>query len=474
MAIGRKIAYNVIVNVVMKAASTVLALISIGLITRYLGTDGFGAYSTVLAFFALFVAFADFGLYQVATRNIGQQDTADEQRTIERIFTLRLLISCTILVIALFTVPFLPYTADIRFAIILVGIAFFFSSSYGLLNGVFQKHLRMDYVVITEFFGKIVQVGWIAIVIHYDAGFLWIISGIIVAMAFNFLLISFLVRRFVRLRLVWDPSYWRNFLVQSFPMGIAAIITFFYFKVDMILLSILKDQTAVGIYGAAYKIMENLIFFPAMVMGLMLPILSRTLLKDREIFTMYANKTLKVFSVIIFPILLGILFRAEDIMRIVGGANFDFEASASVLRLIAFALLFIFFGQFFTILLLVGNLQKKLMFALAFCAAFNVTGNWLLIPLFSYTAAAFMSVATEALVVLLSIILVIRHIHYIPQIPQLSRILLSSVIMGVALLMTQHVPLFPVILISGTVYIFSLWITRAITISELALIFAKK
>ena len=473
MALGRKLAYNVTVNVVMKVASTALALVGIGLMTRYLGTAGFGAYATVLAFFALFVALEDFGLYQVTARNIGKQSQQDEQYTIERIFTLRAIISLTVLFLAIISVPFLPYTYNIRFAIILIGIAFFFSSGYGLLNSVFQKHLRMDLVVITEFFGKVLQVGWIAGVMYFDAGFIWLVAGIIVAMAFNFTVIAYLARRFVKLRLVWDLPYWRAFLAQSLPMGIAAIITFFYFKVDMLLLSFLKDDTAVGIYGAAYKIMENLIFFPAMVMGLMLPILSRTLTSNRAQFNLFANKTLKVFSVIILPILVGILFRADDIMRIVGGTHFDFHASATVLRMTAFALFFIFFGQFFTILLLVGNLQKRLMIALTICALFNVTGNWVLIPHFSYNAAAAMSVATEGLVVLLSATLVARHIRYTPHIPQLLRILIATGAMGAALFITQDVGLFYAIIIAAITYAIALWTTRAISINELRSIFAK-
>ncbi len=473
MALGRKIAYNVIVNVIMKVASTALALVGIGLMTRYLGTEGFGAYATVLAFFALFVALADFGLYQITARNIGKQDTAEEQRTIERVFTLRVMISAIVLVLAAVALPLLPYTHDVRSAILLVGVAFFFSSSYGLLNGVFQKHLRMDLVVITEFFGKVIQVAWIAGVMYLDAGFIWLVAGVVAAMAFNFAVIAFLVRRYVTLRLVWDLAYWRMFLAQSLPMGIAAVITFFYFKVDMILLSVLQDQTAVGIYGAAYKIMENLIFFPAMVMGLMLPILSRTLSTARDEFVNYADKTLKVFSVIILPIVIGMLLRADDIMRIVGGDDFDFTASALALRMIAFALLFIFFGQFFTVLLVVGNRQKQLMMALGACAAFNLIGNWLLIPRYSYIAAAGMSVATEGLVVFLSIALVVYYMKYIPRIPQLARILLANALLGIVLFLIAPLGLFSAIGIAAATYLAALWLTRAVSIDEIRLIFAR-
>ena len=54
MVIARKIAYNVVVSGASKVLSTILALVAIGFITRYLGTEGFGNYAIVLAFLSFF------------------------------------------------------------------------------------------------------------------------------------------------------------------------------------------------------------------------------------------------------------------------------------------------------------------------------------------------------------------------------------------------------------------------------------
>jgi O-antigen/teichoic acid export membrane protein len=105
-------------------------------------------------------------------------------------------------------------------------------------------------------------------------------------------------------------------------MGITAIITFLYFKLDTILLSLLRPAADVGIYNVAYKIMENLIFFPAMLAGLIIPLLSRYLLADRKKFDMIASKTFKVFFLIAVPIVIGTLFLAKDIILIVSGQAF--------------------------------------------------------------------------------------------------------------------------------------------------------
>jgi O-antigen/teichoic acid export membrane protein len=158
MVIARKIAYNVVVSSVSKIISTVLALVSIGLITRYLGASGFGEYATVLAFLALFSAIADLGLYSTATREISRPN-ADEAKIIGNIFSLRMVVSGIILLISPIICWFLPYPLEVKEAIMVVAISFLFSSSYQVLNGIFQKNLAMDKVAIIELLGKIIQVG---------------------------------------------------------------------------------------------------------------------------------------------------------------------------------------------------------------------------------------------------------------------------------------------------------------------------
>ena len=69
----RKIAYNIIFNSLMKVVTTVvLSLVSIRLITGYLGKEGFGDYSTILAFFAFFSAIADLGIGSITAREIAR------------------------------------------------------------------------------------------------------------------------------------------------------------------------------------------------------------------------------------------------------------------------------------------------------------------------------------------------------------------------------------------------------------------
>ena len=113
MAIARKIAFNVFASSLSKILSTILALVAIGFITRYLGKEGFGKYATVLAFLSLFSAILDLGLNAISTREISREG-ANERKIMSNIFALRLLSSLLVIVLAPLLLLFFKYPKDIE------------------------------------------------------------------------------------------------------------------------------------------------------------------------------------------------------------------------------------------------------------------------------------------------------------------------------------------------------------------------
>ena len=471
MAIARKIAYNVVFSVITKILSTVLALVGIGFITRYLGKDGFGDYSTVLAFFAFFGSIADLGLYAITARDISRKD-ADEAKILGNAFALRLVSAVVVFFLTPILVFFLPYSHDVKIGIIIAAASFVFSSTYMVLNGVFQKNLAMDKVATAEVLGKIIQIAIIIFAVRNNLGFITIISSILAAMIFNFAVVLVLVQKYIPIRLQFDLAYWKKFLKESAPLGFSAIVIFIYFKIDTILLSILKTNTEVGIYNAAYKVIENLSFFPAMIVGLMFPMFSRHIFSDKKHFSHLANETLKVFIIILVPLIIGTLFLSEGVIHLIGGAAF-LEA-ANTLRILIFALAFIFFGGLFNNILIAANHQKKMLWILVVCAIFNVVANLIFIPNYSYTASAIISAMTEFMVAAMGLALTLKYTHYRPSIQHFPRILFSGIIMATFLFLFKAHSFIILVMTSSFVYLLLLWITKTITIKELRSIVSNK
>lgn len=471
MKIARKIAYNVAVSSGSKVLSTVLALVAIGFITRYLGQEGFGDYAVVLAFLAFFSAISDLGLYSISTREISRPQ-ADVKEIMGNIFTLRLVLSLAVFLISPLIVWFLPYSIEVKYGIVIVAASFVFSSGYQILNGIFQKHLVMDRVAVGELVGKVVQVLVVIWAVAQHLSFLWIIGSLLANMAVSFLIIFIWSRSFVKISLRFDFTYWKKFLWEAFPLGIASIITFFYFKMDTILLSVIKGSAEVGIYNAAYKVLENLTFFPSMVAGLVLPIFSESLETNRERFEMVAQKTFKFFLVVVLPTIVGAMFLSDDVVRLIGGGAF--VSSGNVLRILIFALGFIFFGNFFNAILIAGRKQKNLMWALLVAAVVNVSLNLWLIPYFSYWAAAATSVITEGLVVLITAWLSYKYLDYCPKMEKPFRLGLSVLILAGFLYLTSGYAFVLRVLGGIFIYIIASWALNVIQTSELKSLITRK
>lgn len=472
MILARKIAYNVVFNSLLKIITTVaLSLLSIRLITGYLGKEGFGDYTTILAFFAFFAAIADLGIGSMTAREISREG-AKEEEILGKIASLRLFSSVTLFLLVPVVLFFFSYPFPVKIGIWIASGAVIFSSFSIFLNGIFQKNIAMDRIALIEFFGKLVQVGCVFLVVSLDLGFLAIISTLLASLVFNAFFAFFLSRKYITFLFQVDMAYWRRFLYNSLPLGGSALITFFYFKMDAILLSMIQGSAAVGVYGVAYKVMENLTFFPAMLAGLILPILSRNIFTRREKFVEIADTTFRVFFIIVFPLVIGGAFLSSDIISIVSGSGF--EEAVPVLEILMLSLAFIFFGHYFNMILIVGNLQKKLMKLLFFVAVFNISMNIFLISKYSFIGAAMTALMTECLVAVSTGILVYRFLGYRPAFGKLFRVFASASIMAAFLFFSDDLSFLLAGFLSVVVYLGSLWLFRAVTSEEIAALFSKK
>jgi O-antigen/teichoic acid export membrane protein len=467
----QKIAFNVIIASISKVLNTGLALFGLMLITRYLGPDKFGLYITALAFNGLFNALGDWGIYQTATREISRPK-ADEKIIIGNVMALRITVSVILALLLPIMIYFLPYSFELKIALLLVLLSYIFYSFYQVLIGLFQKRLIMYQVSLIELLGKLIQVSIVLLTIKLDLGFKFIVIGITGSMLANFILVYLFSRRFIRFKLNFQLQTWKKFLKESWPIGLSVIVTFIYFRADSILLKSLEGNTAVGIYGAAYKVLENITFFPGMIIGLLMPMLSYYVFKDRRKFQSIVNENFKLFIILIIPLIIIVMFFAEDIINIVAGEAF--VASATVLRIVIFALAFIFFGMLFGNILLVAKLQKQQLVALSACALFNVSANLIFIPKYSYLSTAYVSVITEFLVVVLSAYIVYKNLHFLPKMKNFRLVILAGLVMVLYIFIFSSFPFFFLLLTSPLVYFALLVFLKVITKKEIWMLIKKE
>ncbi len=467
---SQKIAYNAVFSAGARVVEVALALVITGSITRYLGRSGFGDYVTVLAFVYIFSVIADLGLYSIVVREISRKG-ADEEKIVNNAFTLRVVAGFFILGSAYFVSLLFPYSQSVKQGIAVAAFGFWILSNIQLLMGVFQKHLAMDKVAIAEITGRIAQLLFIWFFISKNLGFLYIVLAILLGALVNLILILHFVSAYVKIKPAFDFGFWKKLLAQAMPLAVSAILVLIYFRLDTIFLSIMKTSDAVGIYGISYKILENLIFFPAMIVGLTMPIMSRFIFTDRLKFQSVVQRTLDFLIIAALPAIIGTIMISDKIIRVIAGDGF--HDSPAVLDILMIALGFIFLGALFSNIIIAANRQKRLAQIYLIGMIFNVITNIVFIPHYSYFGAAATTVGTEFLVTVLMILVVHRSLNYIPSFRIFYKALLASLFMALVLYYFNYLNIIYLLFIGIAVYLPTIYFIGGISKEEIKKLISK-
>jgi O-antigen/teichoic acid export membrane protein len=302
--VGKKIGINFFISALARVFGFFVSyFITLRLITGYLKEQGFGQYSTAFAFTYFFSFFADLGLYSLMVRDISRPE-ADEKKVASDIFSLRLFSITISLLIAALTSVFIPYSPEVKIAIVLSTLFYFFSSLSQVIMGIFQKYLKVWRAAIAEIISRIVGVLAVWAVIVFNLGVFGVAFATSLSALVNFALLFPMAKRLIPFSISFDFKKFKGILKQTWPIGLSIIFTVVYFKIDTILLSFYRSYQEVGIYNLSYKLFEGLIFFPAMFVGLIMPILSKYALNLKEKFLEYFKKSLHLILISVFPLII--------------------------------------------------------------------------------------------------------------------------------------------------------------------------
>ncbi|MFH1598163.1 MAG: flippase [Patescibacteria group bacterium] len=458
MSLTRKIAHNTLYQIIGKGLATILGIVTVGLMTRYLGQTGYGHYITIIAYLQFFGILVDMGLYIILLKKISESG-AEENKIVSNIFTLRLISAIVFLGLAPIIILFLPYPSIVKWGVLITTLSILFITLNQVLIGVFQKKLKMNIVALTEVLGKVILLVFTFLAIHYKLDLLYILGAVVLGSFANFFTTYLFSRRFIRIRLSFDWPYWKQIIKESWPIAISIGLNLIYFKADTVMLSLFKPAAEVGIYGAPYKVLEVLITLPAIFAGLVTPLFTRSFAeKNMERFKNGLSKSFNFMAMIAFPMVVLTAFIAKDVMLLIAGD--EFVASGPVLRILIIATASIFVGNLFGNAVVAIGQQKRMIKIYAAVAVIAVLGYLYFIPRFSYFGAAWMTVVTEVLICLGSIWLVLKSTKIKLELLTLGKIVLATGLTSLILWLLPALNFLLVLIIGGVAYVALLYLFR--------------
>ena len=396
-----------ITRLVGYGAGTVLGTATSILLLRYLGVRDYGRYATVTAIAGVVGALADLGMGTVVERDYVVVDQQAARRgLIADLVGLRLAITPIAASIAIGLTAAAGYSATMVAGVAIGAIGVLLTLLY--LSVLIPATASMRFVAITGvgFVRDVANaVGLVALVV-VGAGLLpFFAVPTMAALAAFGASLRIAGRKSISAHFEWTK--WKPLIVESLPLGLAAVIGVLYLRALLILTSLATSSVSTGLYAMSDRVIQVLVGGAAVMISAAFPIVARAGGRDDEARLAYALQQL--FDAVVFAAILGVLvfaIAAKPIVVLLGGSAY--AGSAPLLRIQCFAL----FGSFLCCvwlptLIAIHRQRSLIAINLAGLLTIALVGGSL-IPTFGVTGTAVAAALGETAIAAAGLIALIR------------------------------------------------------------------
>jgi O-antigen/teichoic acid export membrane protein len=405
----RSLAKNTAVNFAAQITDKILSLVLVVFLARYLGPGGFGRYSFCFAFASIFAIITNMGLNTLMIRDMAR-DKENAPFYLGNVILFKGALSVIMYVCLVIAINSLGVESGKVLGVYIAALyVVCISFADGFVSG-FVAHEKLEYVAVMIISEKITVVLLSLALVLSGFGFLSVISAFLFAGMLRLALGAlFFTRKFFKPRFSFNPALWKALIVSALPIALSQFFFGIYFRVDSVILSVLKDDRSVGWYNAAYGLVFALRFIPRPIYGAAFPVISRLYKSSVD---KMKQATRLVFK---YLFMLGLSFGvigfvlAQKIVLIF--YKDPYVQSIPALRVLSLTIPFIFSSYVFVMTLISVERQNMVGWIYLMITALNIGLNFLLIPRFGHMGAAYAMLVSE-FICFVSFFLALRKDYY--------------------------------------------------------------
>lgn len=419
-------------------------------VARELGESGFGDFMFALSFTGVLILSAGLGTEELLAREVSR-DRERVHSYLTNVVAIKALVSLAILVLAGLIVNLLGYPAEVRLAVYVIGVGVAVENLGRSWHSVFQAFERMEFISVGLILQRVLTAAAGIAALAAGAGLVAVCVVYTAGCVIGFLVQLWSLRRFVvRPRLEMDRSRWWPLMKAGVPIGLVTVLFTVLMKVDQSLLSFLGDDNVeVGLYGAAFRLVESTMFIPWAFGMAMLPWMARQTGEPGGQLARGYGMGLTVMLGVLLPVGLTYALFGDSLINLFYGERY---ADATLpLQLLGGATVFYALNSLAGMLLIARDRPGDFSKLLGLVAAVNIVMNVALIPTYGADGAA---LAASVSGLLLGLFAVWRVRTVVGQV-SLIRSASGPVAGGAAMTVTAlALPLafVPDLLVSGLVY----------------------
>ena len=372
---------------------TVVAAGTAVLLLRHLGRADFGRYGTVGALLGVISGVSDAGLTAVGSRELALASPADRPRLLRSLVTLRLAIT-PVGVVGAAIFAFFAYDRTMFWGTVLGGLGVLFVNTQATMMAPLSVDLRLGTVTVFEVLKTALTFVFVAAFVGAGWSLLPLLAIQIPVGVAIILLTPFAVPVGRGLLPGYDAAIVRSLLREALPLAVALTMNVVYFRVLMIMTSLLASKTDTGLYATSFQVFAVLFSLPLLVLSSALPLLSVAGRDDVERLRYGLQRMTEVALGGGIVFVLAIYALAPMLIPFLGGG--EYRGAAPVLQIQVFALIAVFVGQTWQLGLLSVRRQAALAWANGGALLVVLLAGAILIPTSGARGAAVAAVIGEA------------------------------------------------------------------------------
>jgi len=442
------------------AASVLLSVASVPLIIRALGVVQYGRFVTITSLMTIVAGVTDAGLQNIGVREYAVLDGEPRRSMLRHLIGVRVALTLAGVLLAIGFTLAAGYSSVLVVGAVLAGV--------GLLLQVLQASyvvsllatLRLGSASTLEIVRQGVAVAFAVVLVVIGAGLLpfflmTVVSGV-VALAVTVRL----TRRLMPLLPAIDAHGWWAMVKDAVPYAAATAIGILYFRVAIIIMSLVAADTQTGYFSASFRIVEVLAGVPYMLVMSVFPVLARAARDNQGRLRYSLQRTFEVSLILGVWMMLAVVVGAPFAIHVVAGSSFD--PSIPVLRIQGVALVATFLVATWGYALLSIKRYKPLLLANAFALALTIGLTSALAPAHGARGAAISMTITEVSLALAYVLILTRSR---PDLRLSLRIVPAVAVaagLGAAAALVSGIPSWAGVLAASALYLAVLLLTGAI------------
>ncbi|MHB8669962.1 MAG: flippase [Acidimicrobiales bacterium] len=260
-----------VVVVAGAAASKVIGLITIVLISRRLSVLAFGNFSFGVAYGAFFVFFADLGLDAITTRELAARPPEEEGRILGSAMVAKAVIVFVTLAISLGTLVLFRPGLRVVGAVSALGIL---SALPGTIILLLNARVRVLGATVVQVGASLATLAATMAAIRAGAGPVGLIWVQVVLTVLTGVVLAGLARRRAMARIEFHRPTLNLIIRGSVPVAVSLVGAVIYRRIDLLLLGGFGQVRQLALYAAAVRLVDALNIVPLAIATIALPTLA--------------------------------------------------------------------------------------------------------------------------------------------------------------------------------------------------------